>query len=393
MSHLDLIPPDRELIDFRRDIHRHPELAFAEFRTADLIAEQLEKWGITVVRGMAKTSVIGILRLGHSEKSIGLRADMDALPIQEKNTFSHASAYAGKMHACGHDGHVAMLLAAAKYLAQTKSFDGTVYFIFQPAEEGGGGANVMVDEGLFATYPMDFVFGMHNWPGLPVGSFAISKGPVMASSSEFAIRIIGKGGHAAIPHETIDPIPIACQIIQSFQTIISRFKKPQDPAVLSVTVIQAGEASNVIPDTCEIKGTVRTFTLETLDLIEQLMREMAEHIARAHGAQIDFLFNRSYPPTINHPSATSLAKDVIDTYFGLQHYQPQTPSLGAEDFAYFLQVCSGAYLFIGNGAGDHREGGHAEGACVLHNPSYDFNDGLIQLGGTFWVRLIEHYLR
>jgi len=376
----------------RRDIHAHPELSFEELRTADVVAQKLTEWGIPIHRGMGKTGVVGILQNGHSDRAIGLRADMDALPMQEFNQFAHTSQHAGKMHACGHDGHVAMLLAAAQHLSQHKNFDGTVYFIFQPAEEGGGGAREMIKDGLFTQFPMEAVFGMHNWPGLGVGQFALSAGPVMASSNEFKITIHGKGSHAALPHNGVDPVPVACQMVQAFQTIISRNKKPVDAGVISVTMIHTGEATNVVPDHCEMQGTVRTFSLEVLDLIEQRMRDVAQHTCAAFGATCTFEFARNYPPTVNHPAETAFAQQVMAGIVGESGVLAQEPTMGAEDFSYMLQAVPGAYCFIGNGDGVHREIGHGEGPCTLHNPNYDFNDELIPLGGTYWVRLVEQWL-
>ena len=376
----------------RRDIHAHPELSFEEQRTADVVAAKLTEWGIEVHRGMGRTGVVGVLKNGSSDRTIGLRADMDALPMQEFNQFPHTSQHAGKMHACGHDGHVAMLLAAAQHLSRVKNFDGTVYFIFQPAEEGGGGAREMMKDGLFTQFPMQAVFGMHNWPGLEVGKFALSAGPVMASSNEFKITIHGKGSHAALPHNGVDPVPVACQMVQAFQTIISRNKKPLDAGVISVTMIHTGEATNVVPDVCEMQGTVRTFSVEVLDLIEQRMREVAQHTCAAFGATCSFEFERNYPPTVNHAAETAFAQGVMASVVGEHNVVVQEPTMGAEDFSYMLQAVPGAYCFIGNGDGVHREMGHGEGPCTLHNPNYDFNDDLIPLGGTYWVRLVEAWL-
>ena len=393
MKLIDDIVRDADAIArVRRDIHAHPELCFEEVRTADLIATQLTEWGIEVHRGLGQTGVVGVLRHGTSPRAIGLRADMDALPMQEFNRFDHASRHPGKMHACGHDGHVAMLLAAAQHLARHRHFDGTVYLIFQPAEEGGGGAREMIRDGLFERFPMDAVFGMHNWPGLAKGQFAISPGPVMASSNEFKITVRGKGCHAALPHNGIDPVLVACQMVQAFQTIISRNKKPVDAGVISVTMMHAGEATNVVPDFCELQGTVRTFTTEVLDLIEQRMREVAEHTCAAFGAECQFEFERNYPPTLNHPNEAAFAREVMAEIVGADGVTVQEPTMGAEDFAYMLQAKPGAYCFIGNGEGAHRHVGHGEGPCTLHNPSYDFNDELIPLGGTYWVRLVERWL-
>lgn len=381
-----------EMAAIRHDLHAHPELCFEEVRTADVVAAKLTEWGIPMHRGMGKTGVVGIVKSGTSARAIALRADMDALPLQERNTFSHTSQHPGKMHACGHDGHTAMLLSAARYLATERHFDGTVYLVFQPAEEGGGGAREMIQDGLFEKFPVEAVFGMHNWPGMAVGTFAVSAGPVMASSNEFKITIKGKGGHAAMPHNALDPVPVAAQMVQAFQTIISRNTKPIDAGVISVTMIHAGEATNVIPDSCELQGTVRTFTLEVLDMIEQRMRDMAHHTAAAFGMECEFEFVRNYPPTINAAPEAEFARQVMARMVGAEQVQPQEPTMGAEDFAFMLQVKPGCYCFIGNGDGDHRTMGHGAGPCMLHNPSYDFNDALLPLGATYWVRLTEAWL-
>jgi amidohydrolase len=376
----------------RRDIHAHPELCFEEVRTADVIAKALTEWGIPIHRGLGTTGVVGIVKNGTSGRAVGLRADIDALPMTEHNQFAHASTHPGKMHACGHDGHTAMLLAAARHLARHRNFDGTVYLIFQPAEEGGGGAREMMKDGLFEKFPMEAVFGAHNWPGMAVGQFALKSGGVMASSNEFRIVIRGKGSHAALPHNGIDPVPIACQMVQGFQTIITRNRRPVDPGVISVTMIHAGEATNVVPDSCELQGTVRTFTFELLDLIEQRMKAVAEHTCAAFGATCEFEFTRNYPPTINHVKETEFARRVLGTVVGAQNVVEFEPTMGAEDFSFFLQAKPGCYFMIGNGDGAHREGGHGLGPCMLHNPSYDFNDELIPLGATAWVRMAEEWL-
>lgn len=383
-----------ELQQIRRDIHAHPELCFQEQRTADVIAKKLTEWGIPVVRGMGVTGVVGIIRNGSGQRAIGLRADMDALPVQEINSFPHASKHEGTMHACGHDGHVAMLLGAAQYLAQHGNFDGTVYVIFQPAEEGGGGARRMMNDGLFSDYPMDAVFGMHNWPGVAVGTFGVTAGPMMASSNEFEVVVRGKGAHAAQPHKGIDPIMVAVQIAQSWQTIVARNKNPVDAGVLSITQIHAGSATNIIPDEATLIGTVRTFTTEVLDLIEHRMRMIAEHTANAFDAQIEFHFNRNYPPLINHAKETAFAVEVMKSIVGDDNVNAQVePTMGAEDFAFMLQEKPGCYVFIGNGEGAHRDAGHGLGPCNLHNPSYDFNDDLLPIGATYWVQLAESYLK
>jgi hippurate hydrolase len=377
----------------RRDIHAHPELCFQEERTADVIARALTDWGIPVHRGLGKTGVVGIVKNGTSSRAVGLRADIDALPMTEHNTFAHASTYPGRMHACGHDGHTAMLLAAARHLSRHRNFDGTVYLVFQPAEEGGGGAREMMKDGLFEKFPMEAIFGAHNWPGLQVGQFALKSGPVMASSNEFRIRIRGKGSHAALPHNGIDPVPVACQMVQAFQTIITRNRRPVDPGVISVTMIHAGEATNVVPDFCDLQGTVRTFTHELIDLIEQRMRTVAEHTCAAFGAQCEFEFRRNYPPTINHAAETEFARRVLGQVVGPENVLEYEPTMGSEDFSFFLQGKPGCYFVIGNGDCSHREGGHGLGPCMLHNPSYDFNDELIPLGATAWVRIAEEWLK
>ncbi len=380
----------------RRDIHAHPELCFEEKRTSDVIAKALTDWGIPIHRGLGTTGVVGIVKgtAGSSARAVGLRADIDALPITEHNSFAHASQHAGRMHACGHDGHTAMLLAAAKHFSVEKNrdFDGTVYLIFQPAEEGGGGAREMIKDGIFTLFPMEAVFGAHNWPGMKVGQFALKNGPCFASSNEFKIVIRGKGSHAAMPNLGTDPVPVAAQLILGFQTIVSRNKKPIDPGVISVTMVHAGEATNVVPDSCEIQGTVRTFTLELLDLFEQRMKEMAEHTCAAFGTTCEFEFVRNYPPTINHPKETEFARGVMAEVVGAENVQEFEPTMGAEDFSYFLLEKPGCYFLIGNGDGSHRAGGHGMGPCMLHNPSYDFNDELIPLGATLWVQLARKWL-
>ncbi|MDX8129479.1 M20 aminoacylase family protein [Methylomonas sp. OY6] len=373
----------------RRDIHAHPELCFEEMRTADLVAAKLTEWGIPIHRGLGKTGVVGIIKAGSSDKAIGLRADMDALPMHEQNSFAHASRYPGKMHGCGHDGHIAMLLAAAQYLAIHRHFDGTAYLIFQPAEEGGGGADEMIKDGLFELFPMQAVYGMHNWPELPAGQFAVSPGPVMASLNTFRIVIRGKGCHAALPHLGLDPVPVAAQMIMAFQTILTRSAHPLDNGLISVTMLHAGEATNIIADTCELAGTVRTFSNQLLDLIETRMQEVARHICLAHGMACDFEFKRSYPPTVNHSEAVETSRSVMASIVGDRHVLEQKATMGAEDFAFMLQKLPGSYCFIGNGSGDHRSIGHGAGPCALHNTSYDFNDDILPLGATYWVRLVE----
>jgi hippurate hydrolase len=383
-----------ELQEIRRNVHAHPELRFEEHRTSDLIAEALSSWGISVYRGLGKTGVVGKIdgELG-SGKMIGLRADMDALPLQEHNTFAHTSQYAGKMHACGHDGHTAMLLGAAQYFSNHRAFKGSIVFIFQPAEEGGAGAREMIHDGLFEQFPCDAVFGLHNWPGLAEGHFGVRAGPMMASSNTFEITIRGKGGHAALPHNSDDPVLTGAQIVQALQSIITRNKRPVDAAVLSVTQFHAGETANVIPDSAFIGGTVRTFTLEVLDLIEERVKEIAHNVANAFDCHAEVSFIRSYPPLINHAAEVAFATEVMNELVGAQNVDTAIdPTMGAEDFAFMLLEKPGCYVFLGNGDGDHRAVGHGMGPCHLHNPSYDFNDALIPVGASYWVKLAQRFL-
>ncbi|MDR2324882.1 MAG: amidohydrolase [Acidovorax sp.] len=388
-----------QITALRRDLHAHPELCFEERRTADVVVAKLTEWGIPVHRGLGKTGVVGIVHGrggkegGNHGRALGLRADMDALPMQEFNSFAHASRHAGKMHACGHDGHTAMLLAAAQYLAAHRdSLEGTVYLIFQPAEEGGGGAREMIQDGLFTKFPMQAVFGMHNWPGMRAGTMAVGAGPAMASSNEFKIVLRGKGGHAAMPHMVVDPVPVAALLITALQTIVSRNVKPIEAGVVSVTMVHAGEATNVVPDSVELQGTVRTFTLEVLDMIERRMEELVRGLCAAHGMECEFEFVRNYPPTINSAPEAEFARRVMAEVVGEANVLPQEPSMGAEDFAFMLLEKPGAYCFIANGDGDHRAMGHGAGPCNLHNPSYDFNDSLIPRGAAYWVRLAQQWL-
>lgn len=379
-----------ELQQIRRDLHAHPELCYEEQRTSDVVAARLTEWGIPVVRGLGITGVVGIIKNGSSPRAIGLRADMDALPLQEINSFDHASKHAGKMHACGHDGHTAMLLGAAQYLSQHRHFDGTIYLVFQPAEEGGAGARRMIEDGLFEQFPMDAIYGMHNWPGMAAGTFGVVAGPMMASSNEFRVTIKGKGAHAAQPHRGVDPIMVAVNIAQSWQTIISREKSPLDTAVLSITQIHAGSATNIIPDEAVMIGTVRTFATPVLDLIQRRMEEMASHVAAGFNATVDFGFKRNYPPLLNHPEQTAVAVEAMRAVVGADQVNANVePTMGAEDFAFMLQAKPGCYVFLGNGEGDHRAAGHGLGPCQLHNASYDFNDQLLPIGASYWIRLVE----
>ena len=378
----------------RRDIHAHPELRYEENRTAEIVAKRLTELGYEVETGIGQTGVVGLIQGKQGPgKMIGLRADMDALPIQERNQFPHASRHPGKMHACGHDGHVAMLLGAAQEIAENPNFKGSVALIFQPAEEGGAGAQRMIDDGLFQRYPVDAVFAMHNWPGLQEGEFAAHTGAVMASSNEFSVKILAKGAHAAMPDLGIDPVVIAAQLILAFQTIVSRSCKPVEPAVLSVTQIQAGEAINVIPDHAILQGTVRTFSIDTLDLIEHHMRKLSTELCAAFGATAELEFDRKYPPTINSADMAELAKKaLVEIPEVTAVHTSLSPTMGAEDFAFMLLHKPGAYLWIGNGDGGHRTHGHGIGPCTLHNPSYDFNDKILPLGVKAWLAITHAFL-
>lgn len=369
----------------RRDIHAHPELAFDEHRTAGIVADWLANAGIEVHRGLAGTGVVGVLRAGTSARAIGLRADMDALPLQEANTFAHRSAYDGRMHACGHDGHTAMLLAAAEHLARTRNFDGTVHFIFQPAEEGEGGARVMIEQGLFDRFPMDAVFGMHNWPGLPTGHFAVHRGPVMAGADQFDIVLRGRGAHAAMPHQGADPVVAGAVLVHALQTIVSRNLDPLESGVLSVTRFHAGEAYNIIPEQATLGGTVRTFCARTQLQMEDAMRRACEGIAATFNVDATLEYRRGYPPTINTAQESAVCAQVAARICGKQHVHTDVaPSMGAEDFAFMLRERPGCYVWLGNGAG--------EGGCMLHNPHYDFNDEVLPIGATYWVKLTERLL-
>ncbi|SAK98363.1 amidohydrolase [Caballeronia hypogeia] len=378
----------------RRDIHAHPEVGYNVHRTAELVASKLEEWGLSVVRGVGKTGVVGTLKRGDSSRAIGLRADMDALPMQESNEFEHRSTHAGAMHACGHDGHTTMLLGAARYLAKSGDFDGTVHFFFQPAEEEGAGAQAMIEDGLFERFPVEAVFGVHNWPGIPEGHFAVKPGPIMASTSLFKITITGAGCHGAMPHLGQDPVFAAAQIVSLLQSILTRNKNPVDSAALSVTQIHGGEAQNVVPTVAWLGGTVRTFSDETLDLIESRMRAIVSATAFGLDCKSEVEFSRNYPPTINDPDQTALAVDVMREVVGEEGVNASVqPTMAAEDFSFMLRAKPGCYAFIGNGGGDHRDAGHGGGPCLLHNASYDFNDELLPIGSTYFVRLAERFLK
>jgi hippurate hydrolase len=381
-----------ELRDLRRDIHAHPEPAFEESRTSALVAEKLGGWGIEVHRGLARTGVVGVI---HGRKagsrSVGLRADMDCLPIHERNTFAYKSRNEGRMHACGHDGHTTMLLGAARYLAETRSFDGTAYLIFQPAEEGGGGGQVMVREGLFERFPASEIYALHNWPGLPPGQMAVRPGPVMAATDEVQITVRGRGGHGAMPHLAVDPVVAAAHIITALQTVASRTVSPLDSVVVSICSMATSQVGvfNVIPDQVKLVGTVRSFRPETRDLAERRVREIAAKTAEALGCSAEVTYERGYPATVNSAREAEFAARVGHRVFGAQNViTDHEATMGGEDFSYMLQARPGAYVFLGQGG---AASGSNEG-CLLHNPNYDFNDDVIPLGAGYLAALVEQAL-
>lgn len=373
-----------EMTRWRHDIHAHPETAFEERRTAALVAELLEGFGCDVHTGLAKTGVVGVLKTGEGP-AVGLRADMDALDVVEQTGLPYASTHRGKMHACGHDGHSAMLLGAAKHLCATRAFKGTVVFIFQPAEEGEGGARVMVEEGLFKRFPVDGVYGLHNWPGMDVGTIAVKPGPMMAAYDSFNATLTGHGAHGGMPHLGIDPVVVAAQVISAWQSISSRMLDPFDAAVISVTQVHAGDAYNVIPDKVEMKGALRTFDARVRDKAWARMEALGQGIAKGYGATFSLELQETYPATINSvqeaENAARAAAQVVGEV-GVLH--APAPSMGAEDFAYMLQERPGCYVWMGNGPG--------ESGCTLHNPHYDFNDAALAVGASYWVRLVENLL-
>jgi amidohydrolase len=374
-----------DLTAWRRDIHAHPELGFEETRTSDLVAGKLAEFGIEVHRGLGKTGVVGRLRVGNSPRAIGLRADMDCLPIREANAFAHRSTHDGRMHACGHDGHTTMLLGAARYLAATRNFDGTVHFIFQPAEEGLGGAEAMVNAGLFDEFPCDAIFGMHNRPGLAVGKFQIRPGAMMAGGAFFDIAIVGRGAHGARPESGIDPVLVGSHITTALQSIVARNARPVDTVVVSVTQIHAGDAYNVIPERAVLRGTVRCFSKDAMALVEDRMRRIAEGVAAAFGATASLDFRPLFPPLVNHIDETQFIADCAADVVGEDNVNRQGPlTMASEDFSYMLERVPGAYIQIGNGDG--------EGACEVHNPGYDFNDAVLPLGSALFARLVERRL-
>jgi hippurate hydrolase len=377
-----------ELVHIRRDIHANPELGFEETRTSQLVADKLAEYGIEVHRGLAKTGVVGVIKgKKDSGRAIGLRADMDCLPMHETSEVPHKSKVAGRMHACGHDGHTTMLLGAARYLAQTRNFDGTVNLIFQPAEEGGGGGRVMVEEGLFKKFPVDAVYALHNWPGLPVGKMAVRPGAMMAATDEIKIKVRGRGGHAALPHLAADPVVATAHIITALQTIASRNANPIDALVVSVCSMQTSQvgAFNVIPGHVELVGTVRSFSPEMRELAEKRIKEIATSVAQGLGASAEVEYRRGYPATVNTEKEAVFAARVGEKVFGKGNVVTDgEPTMGGEDFSYMLQAKPGAYVFLGQGG--------QQGGCYLHNPGYDFNDEVIPLGAGYLAALVEESL-
>jgi amidohydrolase len=378
-----------ELKALRHDLHAHPELAFTETRTSALVAEKLGGWGIEVHRGLAKTGVVGVIqgRRITSGKGVGLRADMDCLPVHETGAVPYRSQHEGRMHACGHDGHTTMLLGAARYLAETRNFDGTAYLIFQPAEESGGGGQLMVREGLFERFPADEVYALHNWPGLAPGKIAVGTGPMMAATDEVQITVRGKGGHGAMPHLVVDPVVASAQVISALQTIASRNVDPTDAVVVSICSMQTSQvgAFNVVPESVRLIGTVRSFRPETRSLAERRLREIVTKVAEALGASAEIQYARGYPATVNTPREAAFAAKVGEGIFGRGNViTDPTPTMGGEDFSYMLLERPGAYVWLGQGGGP--------GGCFLHHPNFDFNDEVIPLGAGYLAALVEQAL-
>ena len=381
----------KQMVTWRHHLHKHPELSFKEVMTSDYIASVLESHNIEMHRGLAVTGIVATIHGAEKGKAIGLRADMDALPIQEKNEFSHKSVHDGKMHACGHDGHSTMLLGAAVYLKENNDFAGTVHFIFQPAEEGGGGGRVMVEEGIFEMFPCDAVYGMHNWPGLAEGKFAVHDTAVMAANETLKITIKGKGGHAAMPDQCIDPIVIGAQVITAIQSIVSRSVAPLDSAVVSVTMVDAGFVSNVIPNEMNLTGSLRYFKSEVGDKVKERIKSIAEGICESMGANVEFSSEPNYPATVNTPKHAKLCANAADLVVGSDNVlRNEMPSMGSEDFSFLLNALEGAYIWIGNGLVPEDS---PEGGCMLHNTRYDFNDQILSIGSSYWVELVRSILK
>jgi hippurate hydrolase len=385
-------------VALRHDLHRHPELGLQEFRTSELLAHQLQSWGYSVTRGLATTGLVAQLRRGSGSKRLGLRADMDALPIQEVNAFEHCSVHAGVMHACGHDGHSAMLMAAAQYIAQEVEFSGTLNLIFQPAEEHPGGAKIMIEEGLFERFPCDAIFAAHNMPGVPAGQLVFIEGPAMASSDDVTITLTGVGGHGAMPHRAQDPIVAAAAIVMTLQTIVSRNVDPQHTAVITVGSLIAGKANNVIPASVRLELSVRSLDREVRDLLQARITTLVTAQAQSLGVLAHIDYKRDYPVLVNTPAETELARQVGTELLGAERITRQGhPLTGSEDFAFMLEHCPGSYFMIGNGtgvgAGEGTGGSAAAHACMVHNPGYDFNDDILPVGAAFWALLTQRYLK
>jgi amidohydrolase len=376
----------REMSEWRQDLHAHPELALQESRTSGVVQAKLKEFGVDeIITGIARTGVIGVIRGGGSDRAIGLRADMDALPIVEETGAPYASQNPGVMHACGHDGHTTMLLGAAKYLSETRNFDGTVYVIFQPAEENLGGGDIMVKEGLFERCSMDMVFGMHNWPQMPAGTFAWREGPIMAAVANIEITITGKGTHAAQPHFGTDPIVIASHIVTALQTIVARTIEPVEGGVVTIGHINGGHTYNVIPETVRMLGTARWFEARVGDQLENGVRRLATGIAESFGAKADVVFSRGYPATVNDPDATTLARRAATAVAGeARVVHMQKPTMGGEDFAFMLNAKQGSYIMLG--------GGRGKDDAMVHHPRYDFNDEVLPVGASYWATLTEQLL-
>ena len=375
-----------EMVGWRHDFHQHPELGFEEHRTSSRVAALLREFGLTVFEGIGGTGVVGVLKCGTSDRAIGLRADMDALSINEENTFAHKSKHQGKMHACGHDGHTSMLLGAAKQLAQLKGFDGTVVFVFQPAEEHGRGALAMIEDGLFERFPIDAIYGIHNMPSLETGHFATRFGPIMACEDNFEITVHGKGGHAAMPHLSIDPIVIASEIVTALQSVVSRTLNPTDNGVVSVTDFSVDATRNAIPEKVVLRGDTRSFNADMQSHIEATMARIVSGVCAAHGAQHSFSYSREFSATINTAKEADIAADVAARTFGADKVNAACdPIMASEDFGFMLQKKPGCYILLGNG-------GVGPGGCGLHNPQYDFNDDILATGAAFWIQLVQSQL-
>jgi len=378
-----------DMVDLRHHIHAHPELAFEEHATSDLVAARLSEWGYEVHRGLAGTGVVGTLKRGTGHKRLGIRADMDALPIQENTGLPYASQHPGKMHACGHDGHTAILLAAARCIAQDETFDGTLHLIFQPAEEGLGGGRRMVEEGLFKLFPCDAIFALHNMPGMPAGQFGFRAGAFMPSSDSVIITVRGKGGHGSAPHLSADPVVAAAHIIVALQTIVSRNVDPREMAVISVGAIHGGDAPNVIPDEVEMRLTVRAFRPATRERLRERITELVQAQAQTLGVQADVNYIWRYPSLVNDEACTTFARQVALDWLGTAGVMPELePLTGSEDFSFMLQERPGCYLIVGNGEGEH----HHTGGCMVHNPGYDFNDAILPIAASYWVQLVRRFL-